>query len=157
MTEAEIISAIRDVLVREYELDDVKESFDALLSAGEDVSPHILSTLLECADGKGKGSWWYGADKLCKALSGLKTENAKNALLTILKTDSRMAEFDKVRYQAAEELATFKDPRIIPDLTETPTPLQATFPYEARSSAVTGVLLINRGHALSSGLWLPVL
>jgi len=116
MNQDEIATAIRGILTREHDPRDVEASYRSLVSAGEEAIPHIVSALRVCAIGHGEGRWWDGADKLCRLLAELKTESAKGALLTILKTDSTIVEFDRVRHQAAEELAAFKDRRIIPDL-----------------------------------------
>lgn len=116
MNQDEINAAINDILVNGYDLKDVEKSHMLLISLGEKAIPHIVSALNKCADGYEIGRWWDGVDKLCNILSSIQTESAKNALLAILKTDSRIVEFDIVRNYCAKELTVFKDKKIIPEL-----------------------------------------
>ena len=125
--------------------DDVKRYLEQLYSAGDIVVPHIVSAVTACANGHSGGEyWWKGAGELCKLLSRLGSPTAKTALLTILKTDSRIVEFDDVRATAAIQLSNFKDPQLVHELTEC-----SKMP-NAPVSAINQSIAVLGGQALAS-------
>jgi ankyrin repeat protein len=124
MDDAQLRNAVREILTHESVSRDagiskeVQSSYNALASSGEQCVRHIASALNGCARGQFSSRWWYGAEELCKLLSRLNSASAREALLTILKTDSNIAEYDRVRYKAVELIASFNDPSVIPVLLE---------------------------------------
>jgi hypothetical protein len=125
MNNQEINSKLMQVLQHEAPVvfgsvaSDVQEILDSLKSAGNDLVKPVESAILACAAGSNGGpSWWNGAQELCKTLATLKSDEAKKALLSILKTDSNIYEYQSVRSTAASELAGFADRSLVPGLLE---------------------------------------
>lgn len=126
MNASEINNVIRSILTHDSPVvfgsvsNDVKGYLDQLYSAGDIVVPHIVSAVTACATNGYSGGtyWWDGAKELCKLLSRFDSPTAKTALLTILKTNSRIVEFDGVRATAANQLSNFKDSQLVGELTE---------------------------------------
>jgi hypothetical protein len=96
---------------------EVRPAYDSLLGMGEEVIPEIVQALIQCAQGRGRGMWWYGGEVLCDLLSEIKSKGASSALMDVLKTDSKIVEYDRIRYRAAKMLGSFDDPSLVPELT----------------------------------------
>lgn len=124
MDETRLKNAVQEILTHESVSRDagiskeVQGSYNALISSGEQAVPYVVSALNECARGRISGMWWYGAEELCKLLAHIGTASAKEALLTILRTDSNIMEFDRVRSLVVERISSFNDPDVIPVLLE---------------------------------------
>lgn len=96
---------------------DVQASLDELQKEGDAPIQPILSAVRACGSGDSEGAyWWKGAQELCSLLGRLGSAAAKDALLQILETDSRIVEYEYVRASAAQALAGFRDPELLPRL-----------------------------------------
>ncbi|MBN1565396.1 MAG: HEAT repeat domain-containing protein [Anaerolineae bacterium] len=96
---------------------DVAAALHQLKTAGDDAVADMLSAIrLRAEERAGGPYWWTGAAELCKVLARIGTPRARDALLTILKTASRVYEFDEVRHEAARQLAICGTPDLIPEL-----------------------------------------
>lgn len=96
---------------------DVQSRLDKLQAAGDAAVQPVATAVSGCARGSSAGPrWWLGAQELCSMLARIGSPEAQAALLAILKTDSRIVEFDYVRGTAARQLSSFKDPQLLPEL-----------------------------------------
>lgn len=96
---------------------DLRPPMGKLAASEDSVVPLVRSAVVDGALGRLSGPyWWDGAALLCEVLGRISTEHAKQALLAILKTDSHIVEFDRVRAAAALELPAFRDPTLVSDL-----------------------------------------
>lgn len=123
MEASEITRAVRTILSHESPVvfGTVSEDLHGLLavleSSGNAGVPHIASAIAACAGGSSSGPyWWLGAQELCKVLSNIKTPDCRAALLQVLRTGSRIVEFDYVKVTAAEGLGKSNDPSLVPEL-----------------------------------------
>jgi len=98
--------------------DDVKQSLGRVEELGDDAVPHIVSAVTGCATGGCPGPrFWDGAGELCKLLSRLRSPSANAGLLSILRTDSNIVEFDEyVRGSAAAALGASGDQALVEEL-----------------------------------------
>jgi hypothetical protein len=100
-----------------FPTDDVKRAIKQLETVQERVGPLALSAIVGYAARQRTGPyWWKGASEICALLSSIGSPAARDALFTILKTDSRIVEFDDVRKMAAHQLVNFRYPEVVSEL-----------------------------------------
>lgn len=98
--------------------DDVEQSLGRLEAFGDAAVPHVVSAVAGCATGRCTGPrWWDGAAELCKLLSRLRSPTANAGLLSILRMDSNIFEFNQdVRGNAAAALGASGDQALVEEL-----------------------------------------
>jgi hypothetical protein len=100
-----------------FPTDDVKRAIKQLETVQERVGPLALSAIVGYAARQRTGPyWWKGESEICALLSSIGSPAARDALFTILKTDSRIVEFDDVRKMAAHQLVNFRYPEVVSEL-----------------------------------------
>lgn len=95
----------------------VQASLTQLIEAGDEAVSSILAALRQCAAGKAPAPWWRPVPHLCEVLAQIGTDEAKQALVEVVSTDSQVAEWDQVRGVAAASVGSLHDTDLIPALT----------------------------------------